>query len=440
MGIFDIFAKKEEKAVTSRQIFLMINGQLGNFAFSSLELAREGYIRNIIAYRCITLIANQMSMIDYDLFQNDNKVEKHPLLDLLKTPYPTMAQAEFLISVASQLLIYGQAFLWMRYPTAEQNKQPQTIPPQLLYPLRPDQMRVQNGNNFLPAFFEFNQNDVTGETTTQTLKFNVGITGKSNIIHLKKFNPLNEFIGLSPTAPAFQSILQHNSSTNWNYSLLKNGGRPSGALMVPGDKTLNPDDIELLKKELDLAHSGSNNAGKPMLLTGGLEWIPMGMNAIDMDFSNTEKSAAHKIGLAYSVPMQLLNTDQSKFENLSVAYEQLWDEAILPLVNQYITELNMTLVPRYGNNLVLKFNSDRIQATMIKKARMMESVNKITFITINEKREKFGFEPRDDGDVFPKVGTNRNVTATEKDSFIERQIKDGATLAEANKLADNVYG
>lgn len=441
MRLPNIFKREKKSVVSSQKLFLMLEGELINYEFSSRELAKKGFIENIIAYRCISLIATQISTINYKLFEGEKQLDKHPLLDLLKSPYPMWNQAEFLEAVMTYLLIYGNSYIWMRSNDPGKDRIPNDAEPALIYPLRPDNMTVKAGQNFLPAYYDYQDQE---DGNFQKLRFNVSLVGKSNIIQLKKLNPLNTFLGLSPILPAFIQILQHNFSGRWNYSLLKNSGRPSGALLVPKETVLQEKQIDRLKSQIHDQYSGPKNAGRPILLEGGVQWIPMGLSPTDMDFSTTEKAAAHKIALAFNVPLELLNTEQSKYDNLSAAYEQLWDEAVMPLVKQYIDELNANLVPRYGSNLTLQADLSNIQALMIKRARKMESMEKVSFLTINEKRNETGYEPIDNGNVLLLArnqvpATGEGDTTAQKNNFINREVRQGVSLEEAQALANKIY-
>lgn len=42
-------------------------------------------------------------------------------------------------------------------------------------------------------------------------------------------------------------------------------------------------------------HQGARNAGRPMLLEGGLDWKPMGFSPSDMEFQKTKESARGRL-------------------------------------------------------------------------------------------------------------------------------------------------
>ena len=47
---------------------------------------------------------------------------------------------------------------------------------------------------------------------------------------------------------------------------------------------MSPEQFERLKQELQDGLAGAKNAGRPLLLDGGLDWKPLSMSPKDMDF------------------------------------------------------------------------------------------------------------------------------------------------------------
>jgi HK97 family phage portal protein len=96
----------------------------------------------------------------------------------------------------------------------------------------------------------------------------------------------------------------HNAAACWNKALLDNAARPSGALVYAGTDggALSPVQYERLKKEFADFYQGASNAGRPVVLDGGLDWRPMSLSPRDMDFLEAKHAAAREIALAFGVP------------------------------------------------------------------------------------------------------------------------------------------
>ena len=431
-NIFNFFKKEKNSSSGFKFVILGAGDYIGTY-YSDPKLAIEGYVRNIIVYKCISLRAENVALMNFDLFNRDKQpkqIEDHILLDLLENPYPQMTKTDFLRDVSSYIDIYGNAYLEKRYGNMRGGSYKST-PPQTLFPLRSDWVTEENGVN------QFNRNYKYSSEYDGFIDFPVGNSGKSNIIHIKNFNPRSYYHGLSPIVPAGYSIDQHNLSSKHNTALMGNGARPSGVLKVPKDTMLSDEQIKRLKADVNDKYSGSENTGKPLLLEGGMEWQEISINAKDGDFVNIKNTAAQEIGLAFNVPLELLNIFPAKYDNLKAAYDQFYSDAVIPQATQIINALNQNLVPLYDINLRLKANFNQTPVMMARKVRLMADLNPVTFLTANEKRKELGYEEHEDGNEL-KAGQSQIIP--EANSFIEKEIRNGSTIGEALHLSEQIYG
>jgi HK97 family phage portal protein len=230
------------------------------------------------------------------------------------------------------------------------------------------------------------------------------INGLSNILHLKNFHPLDDWYGLSSIEAAFYSIEQHNQSAVWNQALLQNGARPSGALVMTSKLNDRPyltdEQFQRLKKQVDETYMGAHNAGRPLLLEGGLEWREMSMSPKDMDFIESKNTSARDIALALGVPPQLLGLPgDNTYSNMQEARLALWEETILPLLDHTADALNNWLPKLFGVEFKLAYNIDEISALSSRRENIWKKLEQSSFLTINEKREMVGLSPIMGGDV-----------------------------------------
>jgi phage portal protein BeeE len=158
------------------------------------------------------------------------------------------------------------------------------------------------------------------------------VSGRVAILHLKTFHPLDDWYGLSPVEPAGYAIDQRNESDRWNMALLQNGARPSGALVYePRDgaaANLTDEQFARLRQEVAAQYGGAKNAGRPMLLDGGLRWQEMSLSPKDMDFLDARHAASRDVAQAFGVPPQLLGIPgDNTYSNYQEARLSLWDAA-----------------------------------------------------------------------------------------------------------------
>ena len=120
--------------------------------------------------------------------------------------------------------------------------------------------------------------------------------GFSDLKQIKLWNPLDDYYGMSPLNAAAVEVDQHNLSSKHNINLLNNGARPSGAVIFkPKDDegfavNLTDSQRQQLLTDLNNRFTGSQNAGRPLLLEGDFDWKEMGLSPKDMDFIKTNMS------------------------------------------------------------------------------------------------------------------------------------------------------
>lgn len=350
--------------------------------------ADEGYGRNVVAHRSISLIAQAVASIPWYLSQTITserlEVKDHRLLKLLAYPSPTISGVQFMEALVSYRLISGNSYI---LKIAPENGQPQE-----LHLLRPDRVKVIAGKGGLPGGYEYT---VNGDTKRYPID---RITGQSQLLHLKNFNPLDDYYGMSPLEAAAYSIDQHNESAKWNQALLQNGAKPSGALVVKmaddgSGGVLSDEQYTRIKAQVDEQYTGAANAGRPMLLEGGMEWKEMSLSPQDMDFIAGKHSSARDIALAFGVPPQLLGIPgDNTYGNLVEARLALWEQTVLPLMDAIVGSLNQWLVPHFGRDLTLSYDEDQISALAPRREKVWARVGGADFLTIEEKRRLAGVD------------------------------------------------
>ena len=358
------------------------------------SLAREGYASNAIAYRCVRMIAEAAASIPWLIYDDGRELDTHPLLQLLSAPNPNQGGTEFMEEWYGYLQISGNSYLEAVSVAGEVKE---------LYALRPDRMKVVPGPNGWPQAYEY----TVGE---RMVKFgNDGDDTASAILHMALFHPTNDYYGMSPLEVAAIAIDIHNAAGSWNKSLLDNSARPSGALVfkgLGGTSNLTQDQFERLKSELENTYQGATNAGRPLLLEGGLDWKSMGLSPKDMDFIEAKHVAAREIALAFGVPPMLLGIPgDNTFANYQEANKTFWRQTVIPLVGKTAKSLTRWLRPHFGSEIRLWYDLDQITALQVEREALWNRVGAADFLTTNEKRAAVGYDPVKGGDKPPTVSS-----------------------------------
>ncbi|MEM7695014.1 MAG: phage portal protein [Pseudomonadota bacterium] len=381
MGLFD---KKEAKA--SRVGRLMQLETLGRAAWTPRDyasLAREGFAKNPIVFRCVRMIAEAAASAPWLLYDGDAEVDRHPLLALLARPNPAQSGVALLETLYGHLMVAGNAYLEAVALDGV---------PRELFALRPDRMTVVPGPDGWPQAFQYK----AGSRTVEFLQ----VGDVPPVLHLSLFHPLNDHYGFAPIEAAQTSLDIHNASGAWSKALLDNAARPSGALVYTGEGNLSDEQFERLKSELEDGYTGSRNAGKPMLLEGGLDWKTMAMSPRDMDFIEAKNQAAREIALAFGVPPMLLGIPgDNTYANYREANRAFWRHTVLPMVNRTAQALSGWLSPAFGAALKLSFDADQIEALSEEREALWARVAAADFLTRDEKRLAVGYGIDECGDA-----------------------------------------
>ena len=428
MAIFDniknIFVKPQEVKKEVKEAPVVYYNSLGvDYQQKTRydQLATEGYSENAIVKKCIDLISNNASRVAIELYRGDQIVEEHPLLDLLYNPNPVQGQVEFFTSLYSYLLISGNSYI---LESGAEN-----TPPIELYTLRPDRIRIKGSSRAIPEAYNY----LVGGQVIESYDVDQA-TGKSKVKHIKLFNPMDDYYGLSPIQSAATDIDQHNLANKHNVNLLQNGARPSGAVIFkPKDPTgaqIQLSDLQRnqLMNDLTQRFSGTGNAGKPMLLEGDFDWKEMGLSPKDMDFIQLKNMSAKDIALIFGVPSQLIGIpDAQTYSNFAEAKLALYNETIIPLLDRIQSDMNEWLVPKFGDDLELRYDIDSIPAMAEQRTRVFESVTQGVqngILTRNEAREQLGYEPIEGGDslLVPATLMPLNVAGDESQPDVDEDI------------------
>ncbi|MBI1234754.1 MAG: phage portal protein [Alphaproteobacteria bacterium] len=357
------------------------------------KIAEESYKRNAIAFACVKRIASGCASVRWLLHRRGGEeVGQHPLLNLLENPSPCVGGRQFLEAVYAYLLLAGNTYIEAVGPKRA------SAPPRELWPLRPDRMKVVPGPASLPKAFEYEVGGLKTRWEMDPLK------GTGPILHLRDFNPLDDWYGMSRIEAAAYGVDRHNAAGAHNKALLDNQCRPSGALVFKpiknpdGSYQSAPEDvIDKAKKRLDETHGGASNAGRPMVLGGDVAWEEMGLSPKDMDFAAGKDDAAWDICVALGFPPVLMVKGQATYNNVREAKLELWEETNLPLIDHLCAGLNSWLVPQFGDDLVLSPDLDGISALEPRRESKRKSTLELVeagIIDADEARESLQFGKR----------------------------------------------
>ena len=384
--VFDFLRRGAEAAVVEEQkasatgpiVAYQTSGRVAWSPRDTVSLTRTGFAGNPVGFRSVKLIAEAAAALPLVLQDAERRYEQHPVLGLVGRPNGAQGRAELFEALYAQLLLSGNGYV--------EAVGGETGVPQELHVLRSDRMSVVPGSDGWPIAYEY---AVSGRKH----RFDASPMVPP-VCHIKNFHPQDDHYGFSPMQAAAMALDVHNSASRWSKALLDNAARPSGAIVYKGAEgqgSLSSDQYERLVSEMESHHQGARNAGRPMLLEGGLDWKPMGFSPSDMEFQKTKEAAAREIALAFGVPPMLIGIQgDATYANYQEAHRAFYRLTVLPLATRVTAVLGQWLSGFAGVEVELKPDLDQVPALAAERDAQWNRVASAAFLSDAEKRSLLG--------------------------------------------------
>jgi len=372
-----LFRREQKQSAAGAVIAMNVVGRPVWTPRNYQALASEGFAKNAVAYRCVRMIAEACASVPLRVEFEGRRAPDHPLQKLIDRPNPEQGGADLREALYGGLQTAGNAYVEAAFLDDDA--------PSELWSLRPDRMKVVAGRSGWPEAYEY---------ATGSGKAMIGRDeeGWLKVLHLKLWHPLDDWYGLSPLEAAAFSIDVHNASGAWNKALLDNAARPSGALVygAKASERLTEDQFARLKDQLADTYSGQDNAGRPLLLEGGLDWKPMSLSPADMDFIQGKNAAAREIALAFGVPAQLLGIPgDNSYANYKEANAAFWRNAVLPLAEKTTRSLSAWLDVKFPGARIVN-DIEALPALAAERDALWARLEAASFLTDAERRHLAG--------------------------------------------------
>ncbi|MEJ6391830.1 phage portal protein [Gymnodinialimonas sp. 2305UL16-5] len=382
---FDFLKKSEPvaapEAKASASAKLAVWGSSGRVVWSPRDvgsLTKNGFLGNPVGFRAVKVIAEAAAALPVVCQDVERRYDTHPVMALLNRPNAAQTRADLLEAAFAQLMLSGNTFV-------EAVSEAPGWPGEL-HVLRSDRMTPVPGADGWPKGYDYT-------VGSRKHRFPAEL-----VCHIRNFHPQDDHLGLAPIQAAATAIDVHNSAARWSKALLDNAARPSGAIVyngMEGAGTMSQDQFDRLQMELESHHQGARNAGRPMLLEGGLDWKPMGFSPSDMEFQKTKEAAARDIALAFGVPPMLLGIPgDATYANYAEANRAFYRLTVLPLATRVWSALSHWLSGLAGEVIDVSPDLDGVPALAAEREAAWRRVSEADFLTEAEKRRMLGLPER----------------------------------------------
>lgn len=137
-----------------------------------------------------------------------------------------------------------------------------------------------------------------------------------------------------------------------------NSAVPAAVVSIEGLSDANAPAVRAFKESLEREHRGPERAGKLLVTSGKTSFARLDTSLKDMQFVELRRFLMEFVRQVYRVPPEIVgDISNSNRATAFAARELLAEQAVLPRLEFLRTELQARLVPQFGNDLVLEYDS-----------------------------------------------------------------------------------
>jgi HK97 family phage portal protein len=389
----NIFKKKSSSSIKASGEVLVNNIDSNSFLFYALAggskltpFQTASFYQNSSAVAtAIDMIADEIEQIEpYLIDSKGDMTNDSEVIKLIKNPNPLDDRRSFIGKLARDWLLNHNSFVFAVGNTRRLPLELWSIKPQLVNPMESHDLYTK----YYTVTEGLGARNYNREEIGKQWRY-IG-NNLSELYHIMGYSSSrNSIWGDSPLQAAALEVRQQLSGKKHNLALLNNGGRLS--LIAIFKDTLDNKQHKDRKAKLNDELGGSANAGKIAIISSeDLELKEVGVNNKDMDYANLDAMAEAAIYKRYKIPLPLVTTEASTYNNVENAKFDLYDRTVLPTFQILMDGLSQLILPRVGINpedQKLTFNPEQISAL---KGRMLNELKirkEINVETPNELRQ-----------------------------------------------------
>ena len=363
----------------------------------------EYYATSVSVYAAVKLRAEALSRPPLKVYRRNSQgsrltVEQtHPMQRLFDRVNPWFTRGDLWRATEIYLNLWGSAF-W----ALERDEQGAWE----IWPLRPDRVSIlPDKRQYIRGFVYYGRSGPVAYTADEML-------------WIRYFNPLEEYAGLSPLAPARMSVDMGKDGLKYNRNFLRNSARPDFVLLT--NENMTDTEIEDFYNRWESRYRGPVNPNRPAIASFVRDIKTLGFSHRDMDFIQGLRWSLEDVSRVYGVPKTMLSDlERATFSNFSVAERMFWRNTMVPEMGFLEEQINRMLLPRFGYpELSVSFDLESIEALREdESSRVGREVQLLDrgVLTINEVRRTRNLPDVTWGDTWTKApaSSRRGVSGKE---------------------------
>jgi len=337
------------------------------------KATREGYKISVYVYRAVRTIIQASSAIPWVILDSkEERIEGHPLAKVLRKPNPEFSGQDLIEFLIAHLELTGNA-LWQPIIVGKQVKELWTVMPDLVQPI---------------------PSDVPGEWLKGWQVTSAGgdqcIAPPEQFVHFMMVDPGNPYWGMGPLQAAARTIDTDNEAQDTQKISMQNRGVTDG--VFSHETAMTAEQFEEARRQVKEYFLAKGNRRAPWVLGGGAKWQQMSLTAIEMDYIASRLHNKRDIAGAFGIsPIFLGDLEQSSYNNMAEARKALYEDVVIPLLDDIKSTLNLRLAPMYGD-ITISYDTSKVAALREDYTKKVEQARNlwgmgVPFSQINERLE-----------------------------------------------------
>jgi HK97 family phage portal protein len=351
------------------------------------EAQSELYQRLSWVAIAVNFLSNAVSSQPFNVKRMEGEqtvdVPNHPFETLLRRPNPMQSRFEFIEATAAYRTLTGNAYWYLNTPRGDNQ------PPIELWVIPSHRIKpIPDGRQYIRCY----------EYDTGANRIEVPV---SQIVHFKRFHPLNPYIGLSPIESIAITAEADLAMQRWNANFFsRDNAKIPGALAY--SDMIDESTWQRMRDDIRRNWGGTARSG-PLMLRGvgtSVNWISMALSQKDMEFLDGRQASKEEIFQMFGVPPGLIDKNATE-ANAMAAKASFAEYTLWPLLCALSETITNTVLTRYGDDLVGEFGDPRKSDRLVD---LQEQQEYAKTHTLNEIRaEYYGDDPLRDarGDMLP---------------------------------------
>ena len=338
------------------------------------KATREGYKLSLYVYRAVRTIVQAASGIPWVVQdKNGETIEGHPFSELMKHPNPEMSGQDLMEFMIAHLKLVGNA-LWQPFIVGREIKELWIVMPDLVKPIPSDVK-----GKWLKGY-QINEPD-GGQYVVPPESF----------IHFMQFDPGNPYWGIGDLMAAARTVDTDNEAQDTQKLSMQNRGIPSG--VFEHEAELTQEQFEEQNRRVQEVFLQKTKRRAPWVLGAGAKWQAMSLTPVEMDYIASRLQNKRDVAAAFGIsPIFLGDLEQSSYNNMVEARKALYQDCVIPLLDDIKSTLNLKVAPYYGMDIHIAYDLANVAALREDYGKKVEQASSlfsmgVPFSQINEQLE-----------------------------------------------------